>query len=812
MQMKRVAFAVLSLLFAVAVRAETPRSETLTLVADGQARCAILCDPSDALSSRTATKLSNYLSEQVGAKPRVVGEQDLNTIDRGHLLIVIDGSENQRLLAKMRVQADIPSDRADAYAIKATQKPERWVIALAGRTPAGAKYATYRLMEELQIDGRDARVAALDLRASPFFPTRSVSLFNIWRVPVETIRQCNIEAWPLEKVQRNIDTYDAFGFNAIETHDRFHEDFLKAVYGLTRAEWRDKVYAMCDRAHADGMTVFLRLWGNSVALPVKEVSGNTPFGFVNLAPDIPEERKRWDSEIRDYAAKTYASHIDHLIGHWADAGGVHAGSQATVKDSMLLHNELVGAFRAINPKVQSTFNLWGMANPRGIRGWPGYQDHHSIADAGILPKDVAVAQTTRSHSHAYSAQVTSDILAAGHPAAVWTWRRADTEVRFGDAGLRIRVHDMMGEYFNSLPDSTRQLQWHNIERNHHGLANDVNYYVAGKLMWDPKADVDTLLTKYCQLVFGQANAATVAEAFNTIEWARHPEQFVSEGMLADPAAGARRASASLDALNRIELPEGHHSRLPSVTTPKEMLQQLRDTLAVIAENGQIISTELPAIESLLKSDKAAEAKANAAMLGTKADEWLKTIAGGVEGHWLKETLKQKLASATTETAALGLIARNISVLKQADDGKGFVIETSDEQPGFALIEVKQPTDRATEFRFRFKAAQKGMQNGGFAFGPSLDKLTRCQVLLRGRRLMIRDHVSSPAREDVPELDPAAEQECLVRVDAAKRTVRFTVGKSSVEAKLSDDAPVRFYGYVVEQTTSTFSPIELSESR
>jgi len=236
------------------------------------------------------------------------------------------------------------------------------------------------------------------------------------------------------------------------------------------------------------------------------------------------------------------------------------------------------------------------------------------------------------------------------------------------------------------------------------------------------------------------------------------------------------------------------------------------TLAVIAENGRIISTELPAIESLLKSDKAAEAKANAAMLGTTADEWLKTIAGGVEGHWLKETLKQKLASATTETAALGLIARNISVLKQADDGKGFVIETSDEQPGFALIEVKQPTDRATEFRFRFKAAQKGMQNGGFAFGPSLDKLTRCQVLLRGRRLMIRDHVSSSAREEVPELDPDAEQECLVRVDVAKRTVRFTVGKSSVEAKLSDDAPVRFYGYVVEQTTSTFSPIELSESR
>ena len=618
-------------------------ADTAPLVSDGQSRCAICCDPGDPLCSRTAAKLAEYLAEQTGTKPPVLGEHELEAAAAHATLIILDGSENQRLLSKLAVKAEVPSDRADAYALKVVHKDARWIVAACGHRPAGAKYAAYRLMEEMQIDGHDARIGPLDLRASPFFTIRSVSLFNIWRVPVEVIRQCNLESWPAEKIQRSIDTYDAFGFNAVETHDRFHEDFLKAVYGITRAQWRDKVYALCDRAHENGMTVFLRLWGNSVALPVKEIKdGYTPFGFDNLAPDIPEERKRWATEIRDYASKNYAGHIDHLIGHWADAGGVHPGSHATVKDSMLLHNELVQAFRAINPKIASTFNLWGMANPRGKRGWPGYEDHHSICDAGVLPADVGIAQTTRARSRAYDENVTRDILAAGHPAAVWTWRRADTEVRFGDAGLRIRIHGVMGDYFHNLPQSARQLQWHNIERNHHGIATDVNYYIAGKLMWDPKTDVDAALRKYCELVFGDANAAAIAEAFNTIEASRAVENGISVEMMQHPAAGARRAQAALDRLTKVQLASDHRSRLPSVILPREMLDELRGTLAVIAENGRIAAEELPALDALLRDDKPAEAKATAESLRAKADGWFGTVSGGVEGSWLKEMLDKKL--------------------------------------------------------------------------------------------------------------------------------------------------------------------------
>jgi hypothetical protein len=99
-------------------------------------------------------------------------------------------------------------------------------------------------------------------------------------------------------------------------------------------------------------------------------------------------------------------------------------------------------------------------------------------------------------------------------------------------------------------------------------------------------------------------------------------------MLSDPAAGTKRAKAALAGIERIKLRADHRSRLPSVTSPQEQLRELRDTLAVIAENGQIIVEGLPTPDDTRKET-----------LRVKADTWLNTIAGGVEGHWLKAQLE-----------------------------------------------------------------------------------------------------------------------------------------------------------------------------
>src|SRR4030095_6235166 len=98
---------------------------------------------------------------------------------------------------------------------------------------------------------------------------------------------------------------------------------------------------------------------------------------------------------------------------------------------------------------------------------------------------------------------------------------------------------------------------------------------------------------------------------------------------------------------KINLSEKHRSRLPSVISPAEMLQQLGDTLAVIAANAQIIAEQLPALDRMVKEGKTEEARASAAALEAKAQQWFNSIAGGTEGYWLKEKIQQTLAGSTT---------------------------------------------------------------------------------------------------------------------------------------------------------------------
>jgi hypothetical protein len=787
--------------------------KTTPLIASGEARCAIIFPKDDALSKRAAEKLVAYFEGQTGAKPDVVAESEI-TKNSDKTLIVLDGTKDHHLLSALGVKLEVPADRDDAYHLRVVPQQGRTVIAIAGHTPSGAKYGAYRLMEEMDLGKGFATVSNLDLTASPFFKTRSVSLFNIWRVPVEVIRQCNLESWSADKIQANVDMYDAFGFNALETHDRFHEGFLKAVFGTTRLEWRNKVWAMCDRAHEDGMTMFLRQWGNSIEKPIKELKGGyTPFGFENLAPDIPEERKRWESEIRDYVATNYAAHIDHFIGHWADAGGIHEGSHATIKDAMLLHNELRAALRAINPKIETSFNLWGMANPRGHRGWPGYVDHRSVTTAGILEKDVIIAQMTRARSHIYSQKETDEIIADGYRAAVWTWRRGDTEVRLSDPGLRIRIHGVMGDYFHDLPDGARKLEWHNIERNHHGMANDVNYYVASKLMWDPKADVDAALSKYCALVFGKENAKAIAEAFLTIEASRDVENQVSQFVVKEPAAAAKRARQALAGLAKIQLAEGHHSRLPSVTSPEEMLKELRGALDIIAQNADICAKELPAIAELIKAGKTYAAKVQAAALRKKTEPWFGTIAGGVEGMWLKEKIDAQFDRNAGNKVKqwFGFRTRNLLVFEQKESS--YTIGTEGETPGFALLSLNPSSSHRVEFHFTAKVAARGKsRNAGLAVGTGINpnELVLCQVMIGGRELRITGkNLVKPAHIATFDLDPTKTLDCIVTIDPDQHSVTFKVGDYVAEAELKRSVPeTRWYGYVVENTTTQFGKIDV----
>ncbi|HVU99776.1 MAG TPA: DUF4838 domain-containing protein, partial [Verrucomicrobiae bacterium] len=415
-----------------------------------------------------------------------------------------------------------------------------------------------------------------------------------------------------------------------------------------------------------------------------------------------------------------------------------------------------------------------------------------------------------------SEKITQQILDDGYRPAVWSWRRGDTEVRFGDPGLRIRIHGVMGDYFHGLPDSARKLEWHNIERNHHGIANDVNYYVASKLMWDPKTDVDAALNKYCSLVFGKPNAAAVAQAFLVIEASRDVQKDVSRSIIEHPATGADRARRALAALEVVKLPPGHRSRLPSVTSPEEMLQELRGTLAVIAENAEIAATQLPALDNFVRDGQSEKAKALAAELNEQAGKWFGAISGGMEGLWLKETVAARLKGKAGEQAHnwFGFWTRNLASFEQKDSQ--YTIGGQGKAPATALLELQPPARHRVEFHFQCLVASSGKaRNAGFAFGAgrNMDDLVRCEAFIRGRELRLRGaKLQKPATVAAPDLDPSQPLPCAVTIDLDRHLLNFKAGAYSARAELDPSVrEVGWYGYVVEHTRTRFDQITVSRA-
>jgi hypothetical protein len=345
----------------------------------------------------------------------------------------------------------------------------------------------------------------------------------------------------------------------------------------------------------------------------------------------------------------------------------------------------------------------------------------------------------------------------------------------------------------------------------------VNYYIASKLMWDPKTDVDAALKKYCALVFGNANADAAAEAFLTIEASRDVENQVSPWIIKNPAGGAARAQRARQGLSKIQLSQSHRSRLPSVVTPQEMLEQMRGALEVIADNADLCAGPLRKLDALIASGKMDEAKALRADLEKKAGSWFGTIAGGMEGLWLKETLQAKFtAEAVGNTKEiLGFETSHIVSLEEKDSR--FLVKGDASGPATAVRELTRPETRKAEFQFSFKVAPAGKsRNGGIAFGPgpSPDQLLRCMVYVRGQRMEIQGKgLVRPARVDLANLDPDKPITGSVTVDLEQHRVTFKAGDSSAHASLAPSVrEIRWYGYAVDRATTQFSPIEVKHAQ
>lgn len=608
------------------------------------------------LTAATARKLADYLKLHTDVAVPVVATNALGATPPAATVILIDGENGHPLAARFGQTVQIPSDRPDAHRLAVIPRADGpAVILAAGRSAAGAKYAVYRLMRELEIQGREARIRPMEITVAPFIATRSAALFNVWSMPIELTRRHNTESWPVERLEAYVDMYDVFGFNAIESHDRFNDNYLQPLFGLDRAGWRGKVLRMSERARGNGQQFFLRIWGHSVMNTPRftEPLGPTsavPKRLTELCVNDPVERRRWEEEIRDYYVSHYAGRIDHLIGHWCDPG-VCRRNGCDFRTPLKLQLELHRAFKAKDPKFSSSFSLWFFDVTKGNRagwargGWAGYETDHDLINAGILDREIVIATATML-PNSYQRDVVEAIVAAGHRPAVWTWYRADHEIR---PSLHVHLHERLGEYFRGLPANARQLVWHNMERNVHGAANTANYYVAGRLMWEPELDVDALLREFLALTFGPENAAHIAPAYLAIERIRchscyknwESSRHTGAGT-ADPRADLAMAESALAGLARVRIAPGHRSRLPLDLSREQILADLQASLEVIRDFARCRAEELPRVDAAFARGDAAAVQRLIEQLRDRYGHWTHSLAGRQEWSVLDAHLKTKL--------------------------------------------------------------------------------------------------------------------------------------------------------------------------
>lgn len=626
--------------------AETPQARA-RLVDANRSACLIVYPAESPLHALTAERLAAYIERQTDVRVPVVVESAFAAQKKPDTVIVVDGTKNLRLARRFDDSIALSSDRSEAYRLKVTRRDGPTLVLLAGNSPAGAKYAAYRLMDELTITGRNASVGALDIAAEPFLNTRIISFGNVWGMPNDIQRNYNLEAWPLERLDPYIDMFDRFGFNAVEALDRYGDDFLRACFGVTREEWRNKIHRISDRLHENGGKMFLRAWGASVMAVRK---GYQPTGendtvlktITDFCPNNPVHRQRWETEIRDYYLKNHVGRIDHFLGHWADAGGCYdPKSTCTIADPMKLHNELHHTFQAAAPGIESSFSLWWLHLTKQRHGkrlppWRGYTDHRSVSGAGVLDKGVVIAQMVR-QDDLYKERVSLDIAADGYRPAVWAWRMADQE-SVGDAGLHVRV-ERLNRYFKRLPVSARELAYHNVEVNQHGMASVINHYVAGKLMWDPTTDADRAVNDFAVKMFGEKHGPTVARAYRQMEFLR--PDYKQAAKKYDAKTNIRSSGELLEELARVEVDPDFRPRLPLILTPRQILTDLMQALGSIREYNLCLTQELPAIDRAKKANDTAEQTRLLAALEQKRAAWSKTIASAYEAKRLEYAIQSR---------------------------------------------------------------------------------------------------------------------------------------------------------------------------
>ncbi|MHC4122950.1 MAG: alpha-glucuronidase family glycosyl hydrolase [Planctomycetota bacterium] len=560
------------------------------LLADSdKVSCVIIVSPKNKLCTNAAENLQSYIKKVCGVTPKIKKGVPKENLPENITYIVIGKADDFKNLNDIELPKELCKINRDGFILKTIASKKRNYILTLGRQEKGAVNATWRLIRELNINKKAISADNLDIALSPFIKIREVMLCDPWKAPMnETLKKKYCPRnWSIERLQNYMDMYDSFGYNALQFHDLDYFHVSVAAKGVTLADWRKKLIAMCNQAHSNGQQVNLFMWGGALYYPQWSKKSYAVARF-----HVPQLREKMLAEYDRQAG--LAPYIDRVHTHWVDPGGCRKCKICTIKTPQQYHNVIVDKFRAKNPDIQASFSLWWMNEH--LCSWPGFKDlKSSILEAGILPNDTIMAVAPRLTKQ--NLEKVKLIANAGYKAASWSWRVADWELANG-----LHSHaNTIENYFRSLPtDVGKNLEWHSVGCISQFLVMS-NLYVTAQLMWDPQKSGWQALKEFNRGMFARANEDKMTSIMNNIEVGfncgdclnGHGNTLKKELLENAPQRLKMLEKAKAD-LNTIKIADDFVPVFPTVVEPKEFIKEMAVQLddMILYVKFQIAAKEL----------------------------------------------------------------------------------------------------------------------------------------------------------------------------------------------------------------------------
>jgi len=459
------------------------------------------------LSMRAAERLQSYIGKICGRTPKVEQMLAVENKSSQTTTIVIGADSSFTGLNDFGLAGDLAKISGEGYILKMVSKDGKEYIFALGKTERGASNAVWHLMRKLDINKHEVSAPPLSIVRTPLIKGREVTFCWPWiraglgvaDMELKLIKKYSPPCWTEDRLRRNVDLLDSFGYNSIELDDEWVLLDHLAKVGITRQDQSQTLRTVADQLHKNGQMFSLGVYGSSV----KDFKIGKEYWRPGACWNDPCEREVLITEY-NYQADTYGACTDRIVTQWSDFGGQPGCEKCTIKTALEQHNVIVEKFRAKNPNIQSAFNMWNVIPSI----WPGYKNYDSVLDAGILSKDVIIAIPGR-----FRLDPARNILEKDYTPAVWCWRTLDIEIWHG-----LHVHTkQLEDYFRSIPpEIAGKLAFHTVDNISQFLILS-NLYVAAQLMWDQNQSADQLVREYLRGMFGAENTDAMASIYKAIE-------------------------------------------------------------------------------------------------------------------------------------------------------------------------------------------------------------------------------------------------------------------------------------------------------